>query len=140
VRGSQYDNPLDEVAAGILLAEMAANGEAVDQNGKPLLTQDERDRLELYYGRPDPETKKVKVRSLRVEMSCGYKYFWIWDWGRDDSPTEIQFQYFESLTPRCVPTVEKTRDTLRGLWELVRKDKKYAFADIVAAQADTQAR
>lgn len=136
LRGSEEDNPLDEIAAGILLVEMAANGEAVDQDGKPLLTQDERDRLELYYGRPDPETKTVKVRSLKVHMTCGTRYIWIWDWGRDESPTEMQFRYYQEQTPRCEPVVAKTRETLKGLWDIVRKDKKFAYADIVSAQAD----
>ena len=98
------DHPLDEISAGILLAEMAANGEAVDSRGQPLLTQDERDRLERYYGRPDPETKQVKVRSLKVKMSCGFreelKTIWVWDWGREESPTELQFRYYESQKPR----------------------------------------
>jgi TPR repeat protein len=150
LRGSRYDNPLDEIAAGILLAEMAANGEAVDSGGQPLLTQDERDRLERYYGRPDTETKAVKVRSLKVWMSCGGgrpepKYIWIWDWGRDEAPTEPQFRYYEALQPACLPYMDtvgrdgkkaSTRDTLKGLWDLVRRDKKYAFPDIVAATAD----
>jgi hypothetical protein len=147
-RGSRYDNPLDEIAAGILIAEMAANGEAVNSQGQPLLTQDERDRLERYYGRPDPETKTVRVRSLKVWMTCNggrpeTKYIWIWDWGRDESPTEPQFRYYESQ--RCVPYMDtvgrdgkkvNTRETLKALWELVRKDRKYAFPDIVAATAE----
>jgi TPR repeat protein len=138
LQGSRDDNPLDEIAAGILLAEMAANGEAIDQDGKPLLTQEERDRLELYYGRPDPETKKVKVRSLKVLMTCGIHYFWIWDWGRDESPTEMQFRYYYEAKNHCVPYVEKTRETLKNLWDIVRKDKdkKFAFADLLATQSD----
>ncbi len=152
-RASSFDNPLDEVAAGILLAEMAANGEAVNRDGQPLLTQEERDRLERYYGRPDPETKKVKVRSLKVWMSCGgrteAKYLWIWDWGREEPPTEQQFRYYEQQTPPCVPYMDgvagrdgrraSTRDTLKALWDAVRKDKTVSFPDIVAAQAEAAA-
>ena len=146
------DNPLDEVSAGILLAEMAANGEAVDSRGQPLLKEDERERLERFYGRPDPESKQVRVRSLKVKMDCGgirpeLKTIWVWDWGREEAPTESQFRFFESKNPPCVsikvPADEKrgakkttARDTLRALWEAVRKDNKLSFADVVAAQAE----
>jgi len=147
---SAFDNPLDEIAAGILIAEMAANGEAVDKDGNPLLTQEERDRLQKYYGKPDPETHQVKVRSLAVWMSCGggaptRKYIWVWDWGRDESPTEPQFRYFESMKPPCEPYVDvygingrkaNTRETLKALWDIVRKDQRVSFPDIVAAQAE----
>jgi TPR repeat protein len=151
-RASTFDNPLDEIAAGILLAEMAANGEAVNRDGQPLLTQQERERLERYYGRPDPETKKVKVRSLKVWMSCGgrldAKYLWIWDWGREEPPTEQQFRYYETQSPACIPYMDmvgrdgrraSTRDTLKALWDAVRKDKTVSFPDIVAAQAEAAA-
>jgi TPR repeat protein len=146
---SSFDNPLDEIAAGILLAEMAASGEAADKDGQPLLTQDERDRLERYYGKPDLQTHEVKVRSLKVHMVCGgtdeTKFVWVWDWGREESPTEPQFRYYESMKPPCVPYIDmygfdgkraNTRETLKALWDVVRKDQKVAFADIVAAQAD----
>jgi TPR repeat protein len=150
---SAFDNPLDEIAAGILLAEMAANGEAVDGNGAQLLTQDERDRLERYYGKPDPETHQVKVRALGVWMSCGgplpvRKFVWVWDWGREEAPTEPQFRYYESMKPSCMPYVDvygvdghraNTRDTLKALWDVVRKDQKVSFPDIVAAQAEASA-
>jgi hypothetical protein len=147
------DHPLDEVSAGILLAEMAANGEAVNSRGEPLLTDDERERLERYYGRPDPDTKQVKVRSVKVWMVCGgfrneFKTIWVWDWGREESPTEMQFRYYESQSTSCIsPPVasgEKrgskmttARDTLKALWDAIRKDKSQtlAFADVVAAQA-----
>ena len=150
---SSFDNPLDEISAGILLAEMAANGEAVDKDGAPLLTQDERDRLEKYYGKPDPESHQVKVRSLMVWMSCGggppvRKFVWVWDWGRDEAPTEPQFRYYESMKPACVPYIDlygfdgrkaNTRETLKALWDIVRKDQKVSFPDVVAAQAESAA-
>jgi TPR repeat protein len=148
VQGSQNDNPLDEIAAGILLAEMAANGEAVDANGKALIEPEELNRLELYYGRPDPDTRKVKVRSLKVLMKCGrfddervgytVDYIWVWDWGREESPTEMQFRNYESKPPFCAPREKATRATLNSMWKLVHddKDNRFAFADLVASQAD----
>jgi hypothetical protein len=143
------NNPLDEVAAGILLAEMAAGGQAVGADGQALLTQDERDRLERYYGRPDPDTKLVKVRSVKVLMDCGgqtyYKYLWVWDWGRDESPTEFQFRYYESQQPTCRPHYDpanpraSSREALKALWEVVRKDNRLSFPDVVAAQVEAAA-
>jgi TPR repeat protein len=141
------NDPLDEVAAGILLAEMAASGEAVNEAGEPLLTQEERGRLERYYGKPDPETKQVKVRWVRIPMRCGtrdlVKYFWVWDWGRDESPTESQFRYLEAQRTPCHPIDQVTRDrrtnvreALNVLWDVVHKDPKLSFADVVAAQAE----
>lgn len=143
------NNPLDEISAGILLAEMAANKEAVNTDGQPLLTQDERERLERYYGRPDPETKAVKVRSLQVWMRCGLqttrKYFWLWDWGREEAPTEAQFRYYEAQNPPCRPHEEQIgkdgkkqnpREVLKALWEVVRKDNRLSFPEVVAAQAE----
>ncbi len=149
---SSFDNPLDEIAAGILVAEMAAGGEAVDKDGNPLLTPDEIERLDRYYGKPDPQTHKVKVRSLKVWMVCGNseeeKYVWVWDWGREEAPTEPQFRYFQSMNPPCQPVVDvrgwqgrkvSTQDTLKALWDVVRKDPSLSFADVVAAQSDSSA-
>lgn len=134
------NNPLDEIAAGILLAEMAANGEAVDEAGQPLLTQDERVRLERYYGKPDPETKQVKARWVKVIMQCGFsrrlKYLWVWDWGREESPTESQFRYYETQQPACRPLQANLREAFSALWDVVRKDQKLSFAEVVAAQAE----
>ena len=43
---------------------MAKNGEAVDAAGRPLLTPDEIERLERFYGAVDPATRQVKIRRL----------------------------------------------------------------------------
>ena len=61
-------NPFYEIDAGILLAEMAVNGQAVDVNDRALLTPDEVDRLQRFYGTVDPETHKVKIRLLNVPL------------------------------------------------------------------------
>ena len=75
-------NPFYEIDAGILLAEMAVNGQAVDVNDRALLTPDEVDRLQRYYGTVDSETRKVKTRPLTVPLDCGGytsdKLVWVW--------------------------------------------------------------
>ena len=129
-------NPYGEVAAGILLAEMARNNEAVDANGRPLLTKDEIDRLERFYGKVDEVTKRVKVRRLWVPLSCGGYYtrrqnIWVWDWGRVESPTEPQFRSVERQT-KC--TNNKTlRETLVASFATAKKNK-VAFADLIDQQ------
>ena len=66
-------NPFYEIDAGILLAEMAVNGQAVDVNDRGLLNPDEIDRLQRFYGTVDPETHKVKIRRLDVPLGgCSY--------------------------------------------------------------------
>ena len=95
-------DPFKEIAAGHLLAEMAKNGEAVDASGQPLLTQDEIDRIEKFYGKVDPLTHRVKAGRLSVPIRCdafrGFgvtQLIWIWDWGRNESPSEPQFRKIE---------------------------------------------
>ncbi len=51
---SDDGNPFYEMGAGILLAEMAVNGQAVDVNDRGLLNPDEIDRLQRFYGTVDP--------------------------------------------------------------------------------------
>lgn len=129
-------NPFYEIKAGILLAEMAVNGQANDVNDHPLLTQDEIDRLQRFYGTVDNATRKVKVRHLWVPLNCANIYtvqesVWVWDWGRSESPTEPQFRSLERQTP-CTDN-EVLRRTLIASFELARKDK-VPFADLIAQQ------
>src|SRR5262249_641038 len=111
------------------------------------LTQEERGRLERYYGKPDPETKQVKVRWVRIPMACGtrelVKYFWVWDWGRDESPTESQFRYLEAQQIPCRPIDQLTRDRrtkvreeVNGWWDVVHKDPKLSCDGVVAEAAE----
>lgn len=147
--------PFPEMAAGHLLAEMAKNGEAVDASGKPLLTHDEIERLERFYGTVDPVTRQVKLRRLHVLLSCGYasrsydrarrqwvnenertrrSYIWAWDWGRAESPTEFQFRNIERQT-QCTNN-DVLRRTLIDIFEQSKKSK-VLFADLVDQKVKT---
>jgi uncharacterized protein len=138
-------NPFSEIHSGIMLAEMAVNGQAVDVNDRALLTPDEVDRLQRFYGTVDPETHKVQIRRLDVPLGgCNYHYkkpVWVWDWGRAESPTEPQFRSLERET-FCYDN-DVLRRTLSATFEAARK-AKVPFADlinqqIIAAQAEENA-
>ena len=144
--------PFYEIAAGHLLVEMAKNNEAVDGSGSPLLTQDEVDRLERYYGSVDPNPKdvvdptsndskkvyEVKVRRLEVELDCyAWKQtadIWVWDWGRSESPTAVQFRNLERET--SCSNNDKLRRTLVDVFEQAKKNK-VPFADLIAQKIKT---
>jgi TPR repeat protein len=95
-------NPYYEFAAGQMLVEMSANGEAVDGSGHPLLTQAEIERLQHYYGKPETATKTVNVRRFDLPLLCGKwerrEPLWVWDWDRPEPPTEPQFRYIDYST------------------------------------------
>lgn len=126
-------NPFWEIGAGILLAEMAVNGQAVDVNDRALLNPDEIDRLQRYYGAVDPATRKVKIRMLSVPF-CGGAFperVWVWDWGRSESPTEPQFRSLERETS-CFDN-DILRRTLSASFDAARK-AKVPFADLIVQQ------
>jgi uncharacterized protein len=132
-------NPFHEIAAGHLLVEMAKNGEAVDGAGQPLLTQDEVDRLERFYGTVDVNTKQVRIRRLNVRVGCwgGWyrtKDIWVWDWGRVESPTESQFRNIERETA-CNDN-GLLRRTLIDVFEQAKKNK-VPFADLIDQKIKT---
>ena len=134
-------NPYHEFSAAHLLAEMAKGGEAADALGRPLLTPEEVDRLERYYGAVDPTTKQVKVRGFRMPIFCDadeYRYYpeevWVWDWGRTESPTEFQIRYYERLDD-CTYNVN-LRATLIDVFSQAKKSK-VAFADLLAQRIQT---
>jgi TPR repeat protein len=131
--------PFYEIAAGHLLVEMAKNNEAVDDNGTQLLTQDEIDRLERYYGSVDPNSKQVKVRRLEVDLDCwgGWtvtRDIWVWDWGRSESPTAVQFRNLERETG-CSNN-DKLRRTLIDIFEQAKKNS-VPFADLIDQKIKT---
>ena len=115
---------------------MAANDQAVDVNGHPLLKPDELERLQKFYGTIDPDLRRVKFRSFEVPLTCygpnsGWfkpRQLWVWDWGRQESPTEPQFRNLERQTD-C-PYNDVLRQTLIAAFEAARKNK-VAFADLV---------
>ena len=127
----------------------------MDARGRPLLTPDEVDRLEHYYGAVDPKTDRVKIRRLDVKLSCAYgrrydrrkkKYspiatserkeeIWVWDWGRPESPTEFQFRNLERKVPACSHN-EVLRRTLIDIFEQAKKSK-VSFADLVDQKVRT---
>src|SRR5436853_5863906 len=147
--------PFPEMAAAHMLAEMAKSGEASDGAGRPLLTQDETDRLERFYGAVDPLTRQVKIRRLTVQLTCGagrrydqrkrewvyaytwerQKFVWVWDWGRAESPTEFQFRNLERADVYCTDN-GLLRRTLIDIFEQSKKSK-VAYADLVDQKVKT---
>jgi hypothetical protein len=134
-------DPFYEIGAGILVAEMAVNNQAVDVNGHPLLKPDEIDRLQTFYGTIDPGARRVKVRSFEVPLNCNdpkvwgasqtlsfRRQLWVWDWGRQEAPTEPQFRSLERQTGCAYNDV--LRQTLVAAFDAARKNK-VAFADLV---------
>ncbi|MGO9327126.1 MAG: caspase family protein [Steroidobacteraceae bacterium] len=140
-------NPYYEMNAAQLLVEMARNGEAVDAAGRPLLSPNEVDRLEHYYGTVDPVTKRVKIRRLTIPIYCTknaeetHSLFyapeiWVWDWGRSEPPTEFQIRDFERKYD-C-PYNTRLRATLIDVYQQAKKDK-VAFADLLYQKIQTLA-
>jgi TPR repeat protein len=138
-------NPFFEFAAGHLLAEMAASGEASGPDGQPLLSKDEVDRLEKFYGKVDPVTKTVKARRLTTQLIClrygstvwktnRYYDFWVWDWGRAESPSEPQLRSLEYQSG-CGDN-QDLRNTLSASYQLSKKNN-VAFADLIIEQIKT---
>ena len=134
-------DPYYEFNAAHLLVEMAKDGEAVDAMGRPLLTPEEIDRLEHYYGAVDPTTKHIKLRGFKMPIFCEPSetwYFpeqiWVWDWGRSEAPTEFQIRYLERLTG-CPYNVD-LRATLIDIYSQAKKSK-VAFADLLAQRMQT---
>jgi len=134
-------DPYYEMDAAHLIVDLAKGGEAIDAMGRPLLTPEELDRLEHYYGAADPVTKKMKVRGFKVPIFCEPSetwYFpeqiWVWDWGRSEAPTELQIRFLERLT-RC-PYNRDLRATLLDVYAQAKKSK-VAFADLLAQRMQT---
>jgi TPR repeat protein len=141
--------PFPEMAAAHLIAEMIKTNEAVDNSGGPLLTSEEVERLERFYGKVDASSKQVKIRRLAVTLTCGsgklvkdketnqYRYevqsdmvrpIWVWDWGRRESPTEFQFRSLERET-NCDKNA-LLRRTLSDVYDQAKKND-VPFADLV---------
>jgi len=142
---TEEGNPFHEIAAAHLLVEMAKSGEAVDAAGRPLLTETEVARLERFYGSVDPATKRVKVRRLVVPLFCGsvgtdgygwrlWRFIWVWDWGRTESPTEAQFRNLERTT-NCTNN-QLLRKTLIDVFEQSKKSN-VAYADLIEQKIKT---
>jgi TPR repeat protein len=153
--GTGPGEPFPEMAAAHLLIEMAKNGEATDAAGRPLLSQEEVDRIEKFYGSVDPNTRQVKIRRVTVRLNCGiggqydtrerewvydygwrkYFFIWVWDWGRAESPTEFQFRDIEREWTACSHN-SLLRRTLNDIFEQAKKSK-VAFADLVDQKVRT---
>jgi TPR repeat protein len=135
--------PFTEIAAGQLLAEMAKNGEANNSSGQPLLTPDEVDRLERYYGKTwtitgdNKRIERVKVVRLEVPLlPCRrWEPIWIWDWGRSESPTELEMRYIELSNTSCNNNAE-LRATLSDVFKQA-KAANVAFADLITQKIQT---
>jgi TPR repeat protein len=148
----EWGEAFPEMSAAHLLVEMAKGNEAVDAGGRPLLTVDEVERLERFYGSVDPVSRQVKIRRLNVQLTCGRWYdrsrrqwvndddrtwrdfIWVWDWGRNESPTEFQFRSRERST--LCPYNDVLRRTMIDIFEQSKKSK-VAFADLVDQKVKT---
>jgi hypothetical protein len=145
---TEEGNPFHEIGAAHLLVEMAESGEATDAIGRPLLTQEEIDRLEHYYGAVDPVTKKVAIRRLYVPITCRIRrsgsrqdvswtnreWLWVWDWGRPESPTEPQMRNIER-TSGCSDNAD-LRATLIDVYQQAKKNN-VRFADLIDQKIKT---
>jgi hypothetical protein len=89
--------------------------------------------------------RQVKVRRLLVPLRCGsggpsgfdwvlWRYLWVWDWGRSESPTESQFRNLERTTG-CTNN-ELLRNTLVDVFEQSKKSR-VAFADLIDQKIKT---
>ncbi len=146
---TEQGNPFYEIGAAHLLVEMAKSGEAVDASGRALLTQEEVERLEHYYGAVDPVTKKVAIRRLFVPITCrlkrpgngrsdvswtNHEWLWVWDWGRPEAPTEPQMRNIER-TSFCTDNAD-LRNTLVDVYQQAKKNK-VSFADLIDPKIKT---
>jgi TPR repeat protein len=132
-------DPYYEMDAAHLLVDLVQSGEAIDAMGRPLLTPEEIDRLEHYYGAVDPATKKMKVRGFKVPIFCDESWYfprqiWVWDWGRSEPPTEVQIRFLERMTG-CRNTVD-LRATLMDVYAQAKKNK-VAVADLLTQKMQT---
>lgn len=113
------------------------------------MTADEIARLERYYGTVDPLTKKVAIRRLSVPITCrlrrsgngrnditwsNYDRLWVWDWGRNESPTEPQMRNLERKW-RCSDN-DDLRATLIDVFQQAKKSK-VSFADLIDQKIKT---
>ena len=147
--------PFPEMAAAHLLVEMAKSGEATDAAGRPLLTPEEIERLEKFYGAVDPGSRQVKIRRLTITLNCGAgrrydqrarewyyvyrwnrsRFVWVWDWGRSESPTEFQFRNLERAENSCTDN-SLLRRTLVDIFEQSKKSQ-VPYADLVDQKVKT---
>ena len=139
---SENGSPFIEIAAGHQIVEIAKSGEALTADGRPMFSPDEIGRMERYYGKVDAASSKVKALRLTTRLACwrsgattytsSRTYdFWVWDWDREESPTESQLRYLERSSG-CADNKD-LRDTLQASFQLARKNK-VAFADLIAQQ------
>ena len=112
--------------------------------GHPLLTPEEIDHLEHYYGAADPNTKRIKVHGFKMPFFCDPPnapvihyvpmQVWVWDWGRSEAPTEVQIRYLERMMG-C-PYNTSLRATLMDVYAQAKKNK-VAFADLLTQKMQT---
>jgi len=73
---------------------------------------------------------KDRGREQQVTSSARY-FIWVWDWGRDESPTETQLRRIEHITG-CGYN-QDLRGTLSASFRQAQKNK-VAFADLIDQQ------
>jgi hypothetical protein len=82
-----------------------------------------------------PTTLTLKSgKKLRVPTSSTLQQIWVWDWGRAESPTELQIKDIERRT-EC-PYNQDLRATLMDVFAQANKNK-VAFADLLYQRIET---
>ncbi|MDX2257859.1 MAG: DUF2610 domain-containing protein [Hyphomicrobiaceae bacterium] len=156
---SDAADPQIEVRAAFELMDMYSKGEAKRRDGSSALTQDQIDQLTRDYGDP-ASLYYVPVRAVGP-VNCDQRNNFpvmVWDWKRDVSPTEHQFDWFERRY-RCkkflteaqkqkllkekkkIPEYgvpKETREVFNRLFKEAQKDtqRKKSFADRIAEYID----
>ena len=98
-RDSIFANPTVEYWAAFELLGMYDAGEARRSDGTPVLTEDQISQLRADYG---DGSKAYWIRVSAIgPVRCGgdvranNPWVLVWDWKRDEPPTEAQFQWWE---------------------------------------------
>jgi hypothetical protein len=151
--GGSNGQQLPEIGAAHLLIELVKDPRYPEN--RRLLTPDEIERLERYYGATDAEGK-VRIRRLEVLLTCHVgeprwnrrlnkdvwpatwnrkKTIWVWDWGRAESPTEFQFRNLERANSLCTGN-DLLRRTLIDIFNQSKKNQE-SFAALVDQKVRT---
>jgi TPR repeat protein len=144
---------LPEIQAAHLLIELVKDPRYPEH--RKLLTPDEIERLERYYGATD-EQGKIRIRRLEVFLTCHVgeprynrrlkkdiwpatwyrkRTIWVWDWGRAESPTEFQFRNLERDNNLCTDN-DVLRRTLVDIFNQAKKNQE-SFAALVDQKVRT---
>jgi TPR repeat protein len=118
--------PMYAVNAAHILQDVQRNGVAIP-SGVNI------DQLKVRYGPPQPLKKlNVKVTCHTVTVDAE---IYIWDWGRKESPTEMQFDWL-SKARRCEPKPE-ARKGLKDIYDIAQQRRTSYKELLVEALSET---